>query len=98
MQVKLLEVIERKELYHLGGTHPIRVDARFLAATTPTWSSSWAPASSAPTCFTGSTSLDRAAAAARHMEDLPLSSITSCAFTQETGVEQPALDGDISPP
>lgn len=33
MQVKLLEVIERKELHHLGGKHPIRVDARFIAAT-----------------------------------------------------------------
>ena len=33
MQVKLLQVIENKDLYHLGGKRPIHVDVRFIAAT-----------------------------------------------------------------
>ncbi len=33
MQVKLLQVIETKELHHLGGKRAIHVDVRFLAAT-----------------------------------------------------------------
>jgi DNA-binding NtrC family response regulator len=33
MQVKLLRVIEERELYRVGGNQPIKVDVRFLAAT-----------------------------------------------------------------
>jgi DNA-binding NtrC family response regulator len=33
MQVKLLRVIQEKELIRVGGTEPIRVDVRFIAAT-----------------------------------------------------------------
>ncbi len=33
MQVRLLRVIQEKELIRVGGTEPIRVDARFIAAT-----------------------------------------------------------------
>lgn len=33
MQVKLLNVIEQKEIYHLGGRKPIHMDVRFLTAT-----------------------------------------------------------------
>ena len=33
MQVKLLRVIQEKELLRLGGTEPIKVDVRFVAAT-----------------------------------------------------------------
>ena len=33
IQVKLLQVIERKELQRIGGSHALRVDARILAAT-----------------------------------------------------------------
>ena len=33
IQVKLLQVIEQKEIYHLGGKRPIHVDVRFVTAT-----------------------------------------------------------------
>lgn len=33
LQAKLLKVIEEKEFFHVGGTRPIKVDTRFLAAT-----------------------------------------------------------------
>jgi len=33
LQAKLLKVIEEKEFYRVGGTKPIRVDVRFIAAT-----------------------------------------------------------------
>jgi DNA-binding NtrC family response regulator len=33
MQVKLLRVIQEKELLRVGGTSPVKVDARFIAAT-----------------------------------------------------------------
>ncbi len=33
MQVKLLRVIQEKELFRVGGTEPIKVDVRFIAAT-----------------------------------------------------------------
>jgi DNA-binding NtrC family response regulator len=33
LQVKLLNVIEQKEIYHLGGKRAIKVDARFVTAT-----------------------------------------------------------------
>ncbi|GAB4390098.1 MAG: sigma-54 dependent transcriptional regulator [Thermodesulfovibrionales bacterium] len=33
MQVKLLRVIQEKELLRLGGTEPVKVDVRFIAAT-----------------------------------------------------------------
>ncbi|NTV94607.1 MAG: sigma-54-dependent Fis family transcriptional regulator [Thiobacillus sp.] len=33
MQVKLLRVIQERELMRLGGTRPVRVDVRFIAAT-----------------------------------------------------------------
>lgn len=33
MQVKLLRVIEERELYRVGGNQPVRVDVRFLGAT-----------------------------------------------------------------
>lgn len=33
MQVKLLRVIQEKEVLRVGGTHPVRVDVRFIAAT-----------------------------------------------------------------
>jgi DNA-binding NtrC family response regulator len=33
MQVKLLRVIQEKELLHVGGTEPVAVDVRFVAAT-----------------------------------------------------------------
>jgi DNA-binding NtrC family response regulator len=33
LQVKLLNVIEQKEIYHLGGKKAIKVDARFVTAT-----------------------------------------------------------------
>ncbi|TCV90509.1 DNA-binding NtrC family response regulator [Sulfurirhabdus autotrophica] len=32
MQVKLLRVIQEREILHLGGTEPIKVDVRFIAA------------------------------------------------------------------
>ncbi|MGF1644335.1 MAG: sigma-54-dependent transcriptional regulator [Thiotrichales bacterium] len=33
MQVKMLRVLEQRELYRVGGNQPVRVDVRFLAAT-----------------------------------------------------------------
>jgi len=33
MQVKLLRVLEQRELFRVGGNQPVRVDARFVAAT-----------------------------------------------------------------
>ncbi len=33
LQAKLLKVIEEREFYRVGGTKPVRVDARFIAAT-----------------------------------------------------------------
>ena len=33
LQVKLLRVLQEREIEHLGGTHPIPVDVRIIAAT-----------------------------------------------------------------
>ncbi len=33
MQVKLLRLLQEQEFYRVGGTHPIKVDVRFIAAT-----------------------------------------------------------------
>lgn len=33
MQVKLLRVIQERELFRLGGTEPVKIDVRFIAAT-----------------------------------------------------------------
>ena len=56
LQMKLLRVIQGREVQRLGDTGVIKVDVRIIAATKPTWDARWPKASSAKISTTGSTS------------------------------------------
>ncbi|MCE5228079.1 sigma-54 dependent transcriptional regulator [bacterium] len=97
MQVKLLEVIERKELYHLGGKHPIRVDARFLAATNANLEQLMAAGQFRPDLFYRINEFTINLPPLRdHMEDLPLLvDYFLHLYSRKLGVEKPAFSNDV---